>query len=377
MFPFFRKDKGGDRPVIPDAGAPRPAERHGQPAAEPAMPAGAANHNGLVVQEFGYLLAPEVEEAVMLYANGRVGEATAALNRFILNHPEQRDMQPWRLLFDLYEVTGQRQPFEDLALDFAVRFERSPPTWRPPAQAPSTPSGDLVPSFAFGAALSPQEKAGLEHFLKECETADTATLDFNKTPVPGNAAHARTLLDCLTALSAAGKAVRLTGADGFLVRLNAARSADRLDETSWLLLLMLLQLQGKEKEFEAAALDYAIRFEISPPSFTPPRQTPAEVEPVTGPSGPVFPLRGRLDPGAASDLEELARFAAPLAAVEVDLAQVSRIDFTVVGLLLDVVIRLSEAGKTITFRDGNEMVCLLLQMIGIGQYARIQPRTRI
>lgn len=395
MFSFFRKDKGVRHPVIPDSG--KPVARPGPdtptrpvPEVRPDTPppaAGPESHepiatisenDGFLVQEFDFQLAPEVEEAVMHYANGRTGEATAALNRFILNNPDSRDPQPWRLLFDIYEVTGQRQPFEDLAMDFALRFERSPPTWRPEHHAPAAAAATNHPTFAFGANLSPQDKAGLDHFMLECEKADTVVLDFNKTPVPGSDAYAKTILDCMSRLDASGKAIHLPGGEAFAVRLNASRADDRLSETLWLLLLKLLQLQGKAESFDEAALEFAVHFEISPPSYTPPRHVADEPEPeaFAVPSGQTFPIQGPIDPGTAAVFEELRKFATPLPRVEIDLSQVTRIDFTVIGLLMDTVMNLIQTGKTVVFSDGNEMVCLLLQMVGVGQLASIQPKVR-
>lgn len=382
MFTFFRKDKGGDKPVVPDTlsvGAPRPpaiAESLAAPPkiAEQPKPA----NSGFEVREIDVALTPEVEEAVMFYANGRTGDATATLNRYLLDHPDSRDPQPWRMLFDIYEVTGQRQPFEDLAMDFAVRFERSPPTWRPIAATETTAPAESDPGFAFGASLSHQDKARLTHFLQASQAADTAVVDFSKTPVPDNDAYAGIILDCLSRLAASGKAIRLPGAETFLVRLNASRADNRLSEPLWLLLLMLLQLQGKENEFEAAAVEYAVRFEISPPSYTPPRHAPAEdpEEPAAAPNGRLFPLSGVIDASATASLNALREFAAPLPAVEIDLARVTRVDFTVVGVLMDVVMHLAQAGKKVTFHEGNEMVSVLLQMVGIGQFAGILPKMR-
>jgi anti-anti-sigma regulatory factor len=391
MFSFFRKDKGGPKPVIPVADNPAAphAPRAGRgPAAETRTGApttqerntALSGDSGFLVQEIDFQLAPEVEEAVMLYADGRTGEATAALNRYLLNNPDSRDPQPWRMLFDIHEATGQRQPFEDLSMDYAVRFELSPPAWRPGQAAPSTAKATEHPTFAFGANLSPQDKAGLDHFLRECETAETVVLDFSKTPVPGSDAYARAILDCMSRLATAGKSIHLIGGETFAVRLNASRADDRLSETLWLLLLMLLQLQGKAEAFEAAAVEFAIRFEISPPSYTPPRhvavEPEAEAEDSAGPSGQIFPMRGVIGPGSAAVFDALREFAAPLSSVVIDLSQVSRIDFTVVGLLMDVVMKLVMAGKIVVFRDGNEMVCVLLHMVGVGQLASIQPKER-
>ncbi|MFA5082647.1 MAG: hypothetical protein WC474_08900 [Hydrogenophilaceae bacterium] len=347
-----------------------------EPPAAPAYTLSA--NNGVMVQEMDVQLTPEIEEAVVLYSSGNTREATAALNRFILNNPDKRDPQPWQLLFDIYEATGQRQPFEDLAMDFAVRFERSPPTWRPGQVAETAAAAGNHPTFAFGAHLSPEDKAGLEHFMRECETAESAVLDFNKTPVPDNEAYARAMLDCMSRLAAGGKPIHLAGSEAFAVRLNAVRSDGRLSEPLWLLLLMLLQLQGKVDAFDALALEYAIRFEISPPSYTPPKCIATEPEAVqpAGPSGQVFPMHGLIDTGSAAVFDVLRDFAAPLAEIEIDLGQVTRIDFMVVGLLMDIVMTLAQAGKRVIFKEGSEMVCLLLQMVGVGQYASIQPKIR-
>lgn len=414
MFSFFRKGHAPAKPTIPHsdnltrpegkpgtvgkpaatnapAGARPTAQSSAKPVAEPRVEAAPAvpeppampqqpAANGIQVHEMELQLAPEIEEAAMLYANGLTGEATAALHRYILDHPESRDPQPWYLLFDLYEITGQRQPFEELAVDFAVRLERSPPTWRRALPAESGKNAPKHPTFAFGPDLSPQDKARLDHFHLECAAAETAALDFRKTPVPGDDGYARTMLDSLTRVVGMGKEVRLTGGDAFVVRLNASRSVGQLTEATWLLLLMMLQLLGKADEFDEVALEYAIRFEMSPPSYTPPKhiasepEEPADSEPE--PSDHTFPLHGVLGSGSSEAFKRLAAFAAPLNAVEIDLSQVSRVDFAVVGLLMDTVMSMTQAGKRVAFRGGNGMVNLFLQMVGVSQFATIQHEVR-
>jgi len=387
MLPFFRKGQASAKPAIPHAAeptktvAPRPEARHSAAPAviAPPQPPKPPANNGIQVYETGLQLAPEIEEAVMLYANDRAGEACAALNRFILDHPDSKDSLAWHLLFDLYEVTGQRRPFEDLAMDYAVCFESSPPTWRPIRQSGAEKNAARHPTFVFGPNLSPQDKPRLAHFRQECETADTVALDFSKTSVPDDDAYALLMLKTLSGLVATDKQVRLLGGEAFVVRLNASRAAGRLTESTWLLLLLLLQLQAKGDEFDQVALEYAVHFEISPPSYNPPKQvsneaTGANIDPA--PAGERFPMRGLLGAGSASVFESLRAFAAPLKRVEIDLSQVTRIDFAVVGLLMDSVMSLAQAGKQIAFEGGNGMVNLLLQVIGVGQFAAIRHEVR-
>lgn len=376
MFDFFRKDKGTAKPVVPDASPDTPAPQ----TSKPALDASASEpvDSGMRVEDSGLGLAAEVEEAVVLYASGHTGEATTALHRFIQARPEARDPEPWRLLFDIYEVTGQQGAFEDLAVDYALRFERSPPTWRGATGAGPAQGAADAPAFAFGAQFSAQDRSNLERFLRACGDADTVALDFNTMPVPDDDAYGRAVLDCLVRLGDAGKRVQLSGADAFIVRLDASRAGARLSEPLWLLLLQLLQLQGRAQEFETVALEYAVRFEISPPSYVAPACLTREGAGVAahGPGGSVFPLHGAIGPAEASVFADLRAYAMSLPRVEIDLSQVSRIDFMVVGLLMDTVMSLAQAGHRVVFKEGNEMVSLLLGMVGLGQLATIQPKVR-
>jgi hypothetical protein len=63
--------------------------------------------------------------------------------------------------------------------------------------------------------------------------------------------------------------------------------------------------------------------------------------------------------------------------VEIDLSQVSRIDFAVVGLLLETLIEISQAGCKILFKEGNELVNTLLQIVGVSQFAGSRPHPPI
>ncbi|MDD3529893.1 MAG: STAS domain-containing protein [Gallionellaceae bacterium] len=363
MFDFFRKRKGSDKPSVPGP-APEPLTR---PLLD--VPAG----SGFLVEEIGFQLEPELEDAVMLYANSRADEAVAMLRRYIDNHPDRRDPQPWLLLFDIYEVTEQRQPFDDLALDYAVRFDRAPPAWQPMRSAGT---GEH-PGFSFAAILSPQDRISLEHFRRECETADTVELDFLDTPVVGDDAYARTMLDCVERLARTGKHIRLFGGDGFVARLNAARVKGHLSEPLWHLLLLLLQLQGRADEYKVAASEYTVRFRLPAPPYVSPRQPSSDsASGRAGEGGQVFVMQGVIDQGTAKVFTQLREFAAQHGRVEVDLGQVTRIDFMAVGQLMNTVTTLAQAGKQVVFRNGNEMVCLLMRMLGIGQHAAIQPKVR-
>src|SRR5690606_34690348 len=109
-------------------------------------------------------LLPVFEEAAVLYSNGQSNEAAMILWQAIKeNQLGQHTEQAWKMLFELYQAAGRRPEFESLAIDYASRFESSPPAWSddlspPPSSFPasSTPkrssrrSGCSVPPSAAG-----------------------------------------------------------------------------------------------------------------------------------------------------------------------------------------------------------------------------------
>jgi ABC-type transporter Mla MlaB component len=374
LFDLFRKEKAADLMAFLKEGVPGGKEGPGARKGQEAM---ADVQAGIEVEEAGGGLAPELEAAV-LYANGKIGETAALLNRYLLDNPDNRDPQPWYMLFDLYEVSGQMEPFEDAAVDFAVKFERSPPTWAPRTQS-DRKDGASLPNMGFGASFGPADRERLKRFLKEAADKEAVRVEVTRTPVPDED-YTRAILDCLVKLQEKGKAIKLVGGANLIGHLEALRQEDKLTEPGWLLLLTLLQLTADEARFEDVAVDYAVRFEVSPPSYTPPKlpqeaDTSARQSPA--PSGLTFPMRGVVGASGDAQIAQLRQFAEDKPQVEVDLSQVSRIEFAAVGMLLDTLISLHEGGHKLLFKEGNELVNVLLNLIGAGQYAMILGRTRV
>jgi ABC-type transporter Mla MlaB component len=87
-------------------------------------------------------------------------------------------------------------------------------------------------------------------------------------------------------------------------------------------------------------------------------------------------LTGLIGPGSESQFKELKKYAQGRSQVEIDLSQVTRIDFSAVGLLLETLIAISGAGGKILFKEGNELVNTLLHIIGASQFSAVLGRTR-
>jgi ABC-type transporter Mla MlaB component len=350
------------------------------PAYTLANASGGVNEAGIEVQEAGGDLAPEMEEAAVLYANGKMGEAASQLNRFLLDHPENHDPLPWFMLFDLYEASNQPGPFDDAAVEFAVKFERSPPTWAPRGQVRTTTQP--APLISFGEKFGNIDRVKLQRYLQDGREAAFVRVDVSKASAPADEEGARALYDGFTAILGLGKPVEMIGAPGFAVRLSAAHQGGRLTESGWLVWLITLGLLGKEADFEDTAVEYAITFELSPPSYHPPLPLPTrgDVQSVGAActqSAQVFNLVGVIGSGCEVQLAELTRFAESRTWVQINLAEVTRIDFAAVGLLLETVINLAQGQRKVEFVEGNEMVNALLKIVGASQFAAIHSRTRI
>jgi len=376
VFSFFRKDKPEDLMAFLKEGQ---QEFASGPSYTLVNAASESNGGGIEVQEGGGGLVPEFEEAAVLYANGKVGEAAALLNRYLLDHPENRDPLPWYMLFDLYEASNQPEPFEDAAVDFAVKFEHSPPTWAPRGQlkVASLP----IPLMSFGEKFGNIERVKLQRFMQEAREAPFVRIEVSKCSAPDEETS-KVMFDCLTQLDKMRKPVELIGGPGFAVRMGAAQQGERLGESGWLLWLSALRLIGKEADFEEAAVGYAVAFELSPPSYVPPLalpmrggELPGEARP--GGSEQTFSLSGIIGPGSEIQLGQLARFAEGRKQIDINLAQVTRIDFAAVGLLLETLINLAQGDRAIQFIEGNEMVNTLLNIVGASQFSVVHGRTRV
>ncbi len=374
MFSFFRKEKPDDFLAFLKEGqdpfGPGPSYSAAKQPAEDAS-------GGIEVQEALGGLPPELEEAAVLYANGKIGETATLLNRYLLDHRDNHDPLPWYMLFDLYEVSDQSAPFEDAAVDFAVKFERSPPTWTP-HDKPKT-NNQPAPLMTYGEKYGSLERVRQSRFFQEAGLASYVRLDVSKTLAPDEET-ARAILSDILRLHEMLKPVELIGGPGFAVRLDAARQGERLTESGWFLYLAVLQILGREEDFDNAAVDYATLFEVSPPSYSQPRPLPikngVQKKQVSQSPEACFKLVGQIGPGTEMQFQDLKQFAQGRKQIEIDLSQVSRIDFSVVGLLLETLIGISGAGGKILFKEGNELVNTLLHIVGASQFAAVLGRTR-
>lgn len=322
---------------------------------------------------------PAVEEAAMLYANGHAQDAKAVLLKAIREDaPSGASARLWQMLLDLLQATGERREFDTRSLDFALKFQRSAPAWRgeerdPAAAMLRTGGGAYV---SLSGKLSAESAAQLQKIQALAEKNRMLRIDFTKLQGidgPG----CRLLLELLQAIRRRGGDAMFTGDTVLFRALESATRAGVRDASPplWLLRLEILQWQGRRREFEDVALDYAVTYEISPPSFE---------APVPGAGGSV-PSEREPDDGALRAPQVLSAQDAPFVArleeavrtrtrVPLDLSATDRVDFEMAGVLLNLAADLAERGKRLEIRHPNALVAALLEAIGATALATVVQR---
>jgi hypothetical protein len=270
---FDRRRLGQRQPARPGRG--QRARRSGLPARPNHRPAGRGRHAG---GGRGPSSAPAVEEAAILYANDQLDVAEADAARQPRRRAGRAERQPWWMLFDLYQVSGREHEFESIAIDYASHFETSPPAykaghrrWPPPAEALCRRHPDRHP-VRRSSTPSPRAWRG-------CWRPRPARWCAWNSGGLGATPEGCAAADALQSLRAGGRELVLAGAAELVAVLRPMLAiGDRgASEAPWLLLLELLLLLNREKDFEETAMDYCVTFEVSPPSFEAPAHAAVSV----------------------------------------------------------------------------------------------------
>ena len=214
-----------------------------------------------------------LEQAAQLKSGGQADQACRMLEAAVRAGEDfgADAERAWTLLLDLYQEAGQREAFEARALEFATRFEKSPPAWveRKAAGATAAAAGKAV-SASLAGTLNARVEEPLQQVLRVCAKTPVR-IDLTRITDADDRGCALLLAALVTCRKTKGQCL-LAGA-GHLAGLLAGKAQPgvRANEPAWLLLLELYQRLGHEAAFDDAAVAYAVSFEVSPPSWEPAR----------------------------------------------------------------------------------------------------------
>jgi anti-anti-sigma regulatory factor len=325
-----------------------------------------AGGNGIIVEEAGGTPQSAVDEAAIFYATGQTKAAETMLKSMLATG----ERRAWHMLFDLYRVQRRERDFDQLALDYALRFETSPPVWQ--GMADAAPASSQVFTIALPPLLNSGAVEAMRAELSPAPKGVAVRLDFSRIEMVDEAGAG----DCVKALEAARKAKRklqVSGVDRLIKLLQDLNRATNNRPAHWLFLLELYQLLGRQAEFEDMAVEYAVNFEVSPPSWTAVQAAELVQAPPPAPKGDALNLSGEITPKNETALKQLALYAANHHDIVVDLSQVTRIDYACISDFISQFMQLLGSSKSVTLCGHNALIHELFRIMGIDQLVTLQP----
>jgi hypothetical protein len=353
---------------------------------------------------------PELDEPVIAFANAdfeSCEEALTALTK--AGGARVQHAETWLVLFDLYRATGQQAKFESLALDYAQQFGWSAPQWyslpklvaesaqqdKPAQRRSAGEIGWICPEVLDIDAVARLRSTTLQ--LPLPWVFDWSAL---QTIEPEAATH---LSDLFRLWSGDALDMRWLSGDRFLTVLSdAAPTGVRdADPAYWVLRLDALRMANRPDQFDEAAIDYCVTYEVSPPSWervrcqvriggsglstqSPPLSqvgevatsyvessvddAPAQVEVAT------VELSGQLVGDIGVTLEQLNSQLGTASMVSVACNKLIRVDFVAAGDLLNWVLSKRGENRSVTFADAHRLVALFFGAMGINENASVRVR---
>lgn len=319
----------------------------------------------------------EAEKAAMLFANGQDDAVRSVLEAAVAVHRAGPAERLWLMLFDLYQLTGKRPPFEALGIDYARSFEKSPPGWGEKSLDKTKGKEVLASSLLFRGALTGDNNAAFDTVRHALEKNTRIRLDLSSIGSLDAPGCGRFLAQLQQARKAK-REIEILGRDALRALLEKRVVTGRAeDKECWLLLLEIDQLQGQHEAFDEMAINYAVTFEVSPPSWEPRRiaapepalQLVVDDDAARGEAKTdAYVLRGEIKARRFGDLVASAEQCDP---VLIDCVALTRIDFISAGALLNSLTTIRRTGKQIVFRHPNHLVAELFGIVGLKAVATI------
>ncbi|MFG6488070.1 hypothetical protein ACG04R_15400 [Roseateles sp. BYS78W] len=350
---------------------------------------------------------PELDEAVIAFANADYEHSEGALTELV-RPGGSRNLhgETWLVLFDHYRATGAQGKFEVLAVEYAQQFGLSAPQWF------SMPK--LVAESARHASRTPMGKAGqVSWSAPSLLTADdVATLQKRSETLPMPWVFDWGTLDDVEIEAAiqlrqlfrhwAQQQVdqRWIRGDHFLNQLKElAPVGERdTDPALWMLRLEALRLANRPDQFDEAAIDYCVTYEVSPPSWerancrvrfggegastnSPATSTmQSEAQSTFLDTGVAeahvaqLELMGQLSGDISETLKVMGGEVGDASLINISCTKLIRLDFMAAGDLLNWVLSRRSENRSVVFHDAHRLVALFFGAMGINEHAKVKVR---
>jgi hypothetical protein len=354
---------------------------------------------------------PELDEAVIAFANADFEQCEQSLLSLTgIGGSRHEHAETWLVLFDLYRAIGQQHKFESLALDYAQQFGWSAPQWfslpRLVAEAASEdrPSSSRIEGQVGWVCPEHLDAEGVAKLASlALQMPLPWVFDWGVLKTVDVEACAR-LSELFRSWIPQDLDMRwLNGQKLFTVLQESAATGNRdADPAYWQVRLDALRMSNRPDQFDEAAIDYCVTYEVSPPSWEaakcevrisgsgqgttqPPLtvvsdvSTSFEESQVTHDSGLVqvakVELSGQLIGDIGMTLGKMDAELGQCAIINVSCARLIRVDFIAAGDLLNWVLARRAENRVVGFLDAHRMVALFFGAMGINEHAAVKVRT--
>jgi hypothetical protein len=358
---------------------------------------------------------PELDEAVIAFANADFAQCEEALQRITQSSGARaQHAETWLVLFDLYRATGQQQSFESLAMEYAQQFGWSAPQWysMPKLVADAQADEPMAGMTSGGNDSGDVGWVCPEHLdIEAVARLGSQTLQM---PLPWvldwqslrrvDAEAAMHLALLFRAWAVQPLELRWVAGDRlFSVLADSAPNGVRdADPAFWLTRLEALRMANRVDQFDEAAIEYCITYEVSPPSWeptrckvhisgsslstrTPPLSMVSDVstsfmesglsdDPAGGVEVAHVELSGQLIGDIGATLAKLQSGMAAAPVISVSCTRLIRVDFIAAGDLLNWVLTKKSENQAVHFVDTHRLVALFFGAMGINEHAKVQVR---
>ena len=354
---------------------------------------------------------PDLDEAVIAFANADFEQCEQALATLTgLTGARAQHAETWLVLFDLYRAIGQQHKFESLAMDYAQQFGWSAPQWFSMPKMVAEAASEERPSSS---RIEGQVGWVCPSYLDADSVAKLASLTL-QMPLPwvfdwGNvetidAEAAGRLSEVFRSWIPQDLDMRWLGGERlFTVLVESAPTGVRdADPAYWQVRLDALRMTNRPDQFDEAAIDYCVTYEVSPPSWeparcqvrvsgsgantaSPPLSVVSDVSTsflesrLTEDTGLVqvgtVELSGQLVGDIGATLKKMDTELGVASIVNVSCARLIRVDFIAAGDLLNWVLARRSENRSVRFIDAHRMVALFFGAMGINEHAQVKVRT--
>jgi len=401
-------------PAPPPAPAPAPQVAQRAPAVPPIrldMPQAEEFSKAFAVANSEVTHDPDLDEAVIAFANADFEQCEQALSGLTGGGgTRSQHAETWLVLFDLYRATGQQHKFESLALDYAQQFGWSAPQWFSLPKMVAEAASEERPSSA---RIEGQVGWICPNYLDAEAVAKLASLAL-QMPLPWvfdwgalqsiDAEAAGRLSELFRSWMPQDLDMRwLSGERLFAALQEAAPTGVRdADPAYWQLRLDALRMSNRPEQFDEAAIDYCVTYEVSPPSWEAARWVVRSAGSNQGTTQPplsvvsdistsfqesqitdaaqlvevgTVELSGQLIGDISATLKKMDNELGTARIVNVSCARLIRVDFIAAGDLLNWVLSRRSENRTVSFVEAHRMVALFFGAMGINEHATVKVRT--